>query len=109
VPVVYANPKEGRNSWVGVYGIRKGTKNKELALKFINEKLSEATANNVVTEFNYGVANGKVMNSISDPALKQAFSLDDPSVLERTNFTPELTAEQRDAWTSMWTDVKAAP
>ena len=23
VPVAYANPKEGRNSWVGVYGIRK--------------------------------------------------------------------------------------
>ena len=97
VPVAYANPKEGRASWVGVYGIRKGTKNKELALKFINEKLSEATANNVVTEFNYGAANGEVMNSISDPALNQAFSLDDPSVLERTNFTPELTAEQRDA------------
>jgi len=38
------------------------------------------------------------MNSISDPTLKQAFSLDDPSVLQRTNFTPELTAEQRDAW-----------
>jgi spermidine/putrescine transport system substrate-binding protein len=109
VPVAYANPKEGRNSWVGVYGIRKGTKNKELALKFINEKLSEATANYVVTEFYYGVANGEVMNSISDPTLKQAFSLDDPSVLERTNYTPELTAEQRDAWTSMWTDVKAAP
>jgi len=51
----------------------------------------------------------EVMNSISDSTLKQAFSLDDPSVLERTNFTPELTAEQRDAWTSMWTDVKAAP
>src|SRR5262245_44116757 len=27
VPVAYANPKEGRNSWVGVYGIRKGTGN----------------------------------------------------------------------------------
>ena len=78
-------------------------------MKFINEKLSEATANNVVTEFNYGVANGEVMNSISDPTLNQAFSLDDPSVLERSNFTPELTAEQRDAWTSTWTDVKAAP
>ena len=109
VPVVYANPKEGRASWVGMYGIRKGTKNPDLALKFVDEKLSTATANNVINEFNYGVANGEVMNSISDPTLKQAFSLDDPSVLQRTNFTPELTAEQRDAWTSMWTEVKAAP
>jgi hypothetical protein len=63
----------------------------------------------VVNEFNYAVANREVMNSISDPTLKRAFSLDDPSVLQRTNFTPELTAEQRDAWTSMWTEVKAAP
>jgi spermidine/putrescine transport system substrate-binding protein len=109
VPVVYANPKEGRSSWVGVYGIRKGTKNHDLALRFVDEKLSAATANNVVNEYNYGVANREVMNSISDPTLKRAFSLDDPSVLQRTNFAPELTAEQRGAWTAMWTDVKAAP
>lgn len=109
VPVAYANPKEGRNSWVGVYGIRKGTKNHELALKFLDEKLSTATANNVVNQFYYGVANQEVMSSISDPTLKQAFSIDDPGVLQRTNFTPNLTAEQRDAWTAMWTEVKAAP
>ena len=40
VKVAYADPKEGRISWVGVYGILKGTKNKELALKFLDEKLS---------------------------------------------------------------------
>jgi spermidine/putrescine transport system substrate-binding protein len=109
VPVAYANPKEGRASWVGVYGIRKGTKNYDLALKFIDEKLSNETTNNVVEELYYGVANQDVMSSISDPMLKQAFSIDDPSVLQRSNFTPELTAEQRDAWTAMWTQVKAAP
>ena len=43
VPVAYANPKEGRNSWVGVYGIRKGTPNLELALKFLDDKLANAT------------------------------------------------------------------
>jgi spermidine/putrescine-binding protein len=100
VPVVYANPKEGRASWVGVYGIRKGTKNHDLALKFVDEKLSTATANNVITEFNYGVANGEVMNSISDPTLNKAFSLDDPSVLERSNFTPELMPSSR-SWTAV--------
>ena len=41
VPVAYADPKEGRNSWVGVYGIRKGTPNKDLALRFLDEKLVE--------------------------------------------------------------------
>jgi len=109
VPVAYANPKEGRNSWVGVYGIRKGSPNPELALKFLDEKLGNATAANVVNGFYYGTTNQEVMKSISDPALKKAFSIDDPTVLQRTNFTPNLTAKQRDDWTAMWTEVKAAP
>jgi spermidine/putrescine transport system substrate-binding protein len=109
VPVAYASPKEGRNSWVGVYGIRKGTENYDLALKFLDAKLAEATGNNVVNLFYYGHANQDVMNGITDATLKEAFSIDDPSILEKTNFTPNLTAEQRDAWTAMWAEVKAAP
>jgi len=109
VPVAYADPKEGRNSWVGVYGIRKGSPNQALALAFLDEKLSNATASNVVTQFYYGTTNEEVMKGITDPALKQAFSVDDPGVLQRTNFTPNLTAKQRDDWTAMWTEVKAAP
>jgi len=108
VPVAYANPKEGRNSWVGVYGIRKGTENYDLALKFLDAKLAEATGNNVVNLFYYGHVNQDVMNGIADETLKQAFSIDDPSILSKTNFTPNLTAAQRDAWTVMWADVKAA-
>jgi spermidine/putrescine transport system substrate-binding protein len=108
VPVAYADPKEGRNSWVGVYGIRKGTPNLELALKFLDDKLADATMNNVVNQFYYGAANQDVMNGIADATLKQTFSLDDPTILQRTNFTPNLTAKQRDDWTAMWTEVKAA-
>ena len=109
VPVAYANPKEGRNSWVGVYGIRKGSQNYDLALKFLDAKLAAATGNNVVNLFYYGHSNQDVMNGITDPTLKQAFSIDDPNILQKTNFTPNLTAEQRDAWTAMWAEVKAAP
>jgi len=109
VPVAYANPKEGRNSWVGVYGIRKGSQNYDLALKFFDAKLAAATGNNVVNLFYYGHSNQDVMNGITDAALKQAFSIDDPNILQKTNFTPNLTAEQRDSWTAMWAVVKAAP
>ncbi len=35
------SPKEGRNSWVGVYGIRKDSPNYDLALRFLDEKLGE--------------------------------------------------------------------
>ncbi len=94
---------------MGLYGISKNTKNYDLALKFLDAKLGVATGNNVVNEFYYGDSNKDVMAAISDPTLKQAFSIDDPAILQHTNFTPNLTAEQRDAWTAMWAEVKAAP
>ena len=109
VPVAYATPQEGRNSWVGLYGIRKGTENLDLALKFLDMKLGEATGNNVVNLFYYGHTNQDVMSGITDVTLQEAFSINDPTILETTNFTPNLTVEQRDAWTAMWTEVKAAP
>lgn len=109
VPVAYANPKEKRNSWVGVYGISTKSKNYDLALKFLDQKLADATGNNVVNEFYYGAANQNVMKGITDETLKKVFSLDDPNILQHTNFTPNVTAEQRDAWTKMWAEVKAAP
>lgn len=109
IPVAYATPKEGRNSWVGYYGIRKGVKDYDLALKFLDEKLAVATGQSVVNQFYYGDANLEVMKAITDTTLIQAFSLDDPNILQKTNFTPLVTADQRDAWAKMWTEVKAAP
>jgi spermidine/putrescine transport system substrate-binding protein len=109
VPVAYATPKEGRNSWVGVYGIRKGSPNHDLALKFLDAKLGDATGKNVVGQFFYGSANKDVMQGITDATLKKTFSIDDPSILQKTNFTPDLTANQRADWTAMWAEVKAAP
>jgi len=109
VPVAYANPKEGRNSWLGFYGIRAGVKDYDLALKFLDAKLGEATGNNVVNEFYYGDSNQNVMKAITDPTLVNIFAVNDPSILSKTNFTPNLSADERDAWTKMWTEVKAAP
>ena len=106
-PVAYANPDEGRNSWVGLYGISSESDSPELALKFLDQKLGEASCGNAVTLFYYGCANGDVMSAIDDPVLVEAFGLDDPSILESTNFTPLVTDEQRTAWTAMWERVQA--
>ncbi len=108
LPVAYANPTEGRNSWVGVYGISAKSPNKELALEFLDQKLGAVTGNNLVTNFYYGSANSEVMAGITDPTLQEAFSINDPSILEHTNFTPNLTAKQRDDWTAMWAEVKSS-
>jgi spermidine/putrescine transport system substrate-binding protein len=106
-PVAYANPEEGRNSWVGLYGISADTDSYELALEFLDNKLAETSCSNAVTLFYYGCANGDVMAAIEDPVLVEAFGLDDPTILETTNFTPLVTQEQRDAWTAMWERVQA--
>jgi spermidine/putrescine transport system substrate-binding protein len=108
IPVAYADPQEGRNSWVGVYGINAESANYDASLAFLDEKLGEMTGNNLVNNFYYGHANGDVMAGITDETLKEAFAIDDPGILERTNFTPNLTAEQRDDWTNMWLEVKAS-
>ena len=106
-PVAYANPDEGRNSWVGLYGISAETDSYELALKFLDLKLAEATCGNAVSLFYYGCANADVMAAIDDPVLIEAFGINDPSILESTNFTPIVTDEQRTAWTAMWERVQA--
>ena len=77
-----------------------------------------------MTNYFYGDANGDVMSGIADPSqakaytnsatgatptlLAQTFSINDPSILQHTNFTPNLTSQQRDDWTAMWTEVKAS-
>ena len=106
-PVAYANPEEGRNSWVGLYGINANTESPELAHEFLDLKLAEASCRAAVELFYYGCANADVMAAVDDPFLIEVFSLDDPSILESTNFTPNVTQEQRDAWTAMWERVQA--
>jgi spermidine/putrescine-binding protein len=107
-PVAYANPEEGRNSWVGLYGISATSDSPDLALEFLDQKLAEASCGNAVTLFYYGCANGDVMAGITDPVLVEAFGINDPSILEQTNFTPNVTEAQRDAWTTMWERVQAS-
>jgi spermidine/putrescine transport system substrate-binding protein len=106
-PVAYADPAEGRNSWVGLYGISAESDSPELALQFLDQKLAELTCSNAVTLFYYGCANADVMSSIDDPFLIEVFSLDNPAILENTNFTPNITDQQRTDWTAMWSRVKA--
>ena len=106
-PVAYANPEEGRNSWVGLYGISADSESPELAHQFLDMKLAEASCGNAVTLFYYGCANAEVMAAIEDPVLIEAFGINDPSILETTNFTPLVSEEQREAWTAMWERVQA--
>jgi spermidine/putrescine transport system substrate-binding protein len=107
LPMAYADPQEKRNSWVGMYGITAESQNYELALRFLDEKLGAKTGENLVNLYYYGTVNQEVMSAITDETLKEAFSIDDPSILDSTKFTPILTAQPRDDWVAMWAEAKA--
>jgi len=109
VPVAYANPKEGRNSWVGQYAISAKTKNYDLALAFLDGKLAVKTATNLLTEYAYGHVNPKAYGAVTDANLRTALSLDDPTELDRTNFTVPISFDDFQRFVAMWAEVKAAP
>ena len=90
-----------------MYGISSKTQSYNLALQFLDDKLGAISCGNAVTKFYYGCANQDVMSAITDPVLIKAFAIDDPTILQHTNFTPPVTQPQRDAWTAMWARVKA--
>ncbi len=108
VPVAYATPEEGRNSWVGQYAISATTENYDLALAFLDDKLAEQTGTNLLTLYAYGHPNPTYYDAVEDENLIEALSLDDPTILERTNFTVPITFEDYQRFVEMWAEVKAA-
>jgi spermidine/putrescine transport system substrate-binding protein len=109
VPVAYANPTEGRNSWIGQYAISATTENYDLALAFLDGKLGEQTATHLLVDYAYGHVVPDYFSVVEDANLIEALSLDDPTILDRTNFTLPISAAQRDRFVQLWAEVKAAP
>jgi len=109
VPVAYADPGEGRNSWIGQYAISATTENYDLALAFLDGKLGEQTATHLLVDYAYGHVVPDYFSVVEDANLIEALSLDDPTILERTNFTLPISAAQRDRFVQLWAEVKAAP
>jgi spermidine/putrescine transport system substrate-binding protein len=109
VPVAYADPEEGRNSWIGQYAISSKSENYDLALEFLDAKLGDETGRHLLVDYAYGHPVPEYFSVVEDPLLIQALSLDDPGILERTNFTVPISSEQRDRFVQMWAEVKAAP
>jgi spermidine/putrescine transport system substrate-binding protein len=108
VPVAYAQPKEGRNSWVGLYGISSKCQTPDLAYGFLDEKLTAAQGVSLISSFAYGHVNPAAYQGVTDSNIVRALSLNDPTVLERTKFTPLVTEADRDHFGQLWARVKAA-
>ena len=108
VPVAYAQPKEGRNSWVGLYGISPKCQNADVAYAFLDEKLATQVGINLINAFYYGHVNPNATPGVTDTNVVKALALNDPSVLERTRFTPQVSESERDHFGQLWARVKAA-
>ena len=108
VPVAYAQPKEGRNSWVGLYGIAPACKDTDLAYSFLDEKLSSQQGVGLISSFAYGHVNPAAYQGVTDTNIVKALSLNDPTVLDRTLFTPLVSEADRDHFGQLWARVKAA-
>ncbi len=108
VPVAYAQPKEGRNSWVGLYGISTRCQTQDLAYGFLDEKLTTAQGVNLISLFAYGHVNPASYQGVTDSNIVKALSLSDPTVLERTRFTPQVSEMDRNNFGQLWARVKAA-
>lgn len=108
VPVEYIQPKEGRLSFVCGYVLSSAAKNVDLAYEYIDAAIDPQSMANMANEFGYGAANFDALPLIN-PDYVQEFGLDNPDVLKDTIFLQSLTAEQRELFTSIWSEVKASP
>lgn len=108
VEVQYIEPKEGKLGFVCGFGISSNVKDLELAYAYIDAALAPESMAAFSNTYGYGSSNRDALPLI-DPKVVELFKLDDPTALEKTVFYRPLTAEQRERFTSMWNEVKAAP
>ena len=108
VPVEYIQPTEGRLSWLCGFGLSSQSENVDLAYDYMDALLAPESMAYLSNEYGYGAASAEAV-ALTDEEFVKLFELDDPSVLDRAVFYKSLTAAQRDAWTSAWSEVKAAP
>jgi spermidine/putrescine-binding protein len=108
VPVVYANPKEGRLTWVcGLVLLKDGDGDEQAAYDLIDAMLAPESGKYLIETYGTGHANKKSFE-IADPALVEANALADPDkALGMGKFIPAIAPEIRAKYTKLFDEVKA--
>jgi spermidine/putrescine-binding protein len=105
IPVEYVSPKEGAFSWVCGYSILKGTKMPNAVHALINHYLDPDLQYFEATDFEYFVANSKVLNMLEEDE-KALVGLDHPEQLQESHV--EIIPDNYDKWLQIWEEVQAA-
>jgi spermidine/putrescine transport system substrate-binding protein len=108
-PTQYIRPKEGVLSWGEGLMLNANTENYYHAHEFAQAWTSPETGLWVINNYAYGHSNLKVDLSKVDPAVVQAFGLEDPETnLAEPNSHLDRYQPNRDAYNRAWDEVKAA-
>ena len=106
LPVTYMDPKETRLSWITGFVLMGDTQDYYHAHKFVDAWLANRSAVWLLNNYYYGHSNTSIDLSKVDPVVVQAFSLDDPTILDRTTFNRWIP--NRAGYNQAWSEVKAA-
>jgi spermidine/putrescine transport system substrate-binding protein len=106
--VAYAEPKEGRLSWLCGFVLSADTRNYQHAHRYVDAWSSAASAEWNITQYAYGHANTAVDLTKVGPELVKAFRLDDPGVLDEPTTHIDRWTSRRRAYAKAWSEVKAA-
>ena len=102
------DPKEGRTSWYCGFALFADTENYHHAHEYVDAWLSVPSAEWLVNNYAYGHTNTKLDLSTVSERLVNAFSLDDPTILQEPKSHPEREIQRRDIYNELWLEVKAA-
>lgn len=108
INAVYMQPKEGRTSWYCGFGLFADTDNYFHAHEYVNAWASAGSGEWLLNNYAYGHTNTTVDLSKIDPSLVDAFSLDDPTVLDEPKTHVERPIPRRDVYNELWGEVKAS-
>ncbi|GBC87746.1 hypothetical protein HRbin12_01763 [bacterium HR12] len=107
VNAVYVDPEEERGGWVCGFVVLKDTPHYDLALEYIDSAISPEVGKEAIDLYFLGHSNTKSVE-LADQKTVEMLGLLDTDVQARTNFAVPLTAEQRDRFNQIWSEVLAA-
>jgi spermidine/putrescine-binding protein len=106
LPVVYAHPKEGAISWIGMLMLGKNTPRYNHAHAFADAWSSVQSAKWLEDNYGYGEANTLARPSSSD--LLKALQLTNPHAVQEPNAHIDRHIPRRAVYARLWEEVKAA-
>ena len=107
--VAYLTPEEGRIGWMCGYGIGAKADNLDLTYEFLDAAIDAESQANMANEFWYGVGNFEAIPMIDQKVIDLLDVKDVNSFINDTVFYQPLSEEQREQFSTIWSEVKASP